>query len=207
MSLLVGRRMNAQLVTVGANAPISQARQLMEKNRIRHLPVVEGRGLIGIVTDRDVRVAEARGRGEAELLVADVMTQNVLTVGPDTMVDQAAMLMVDSKIGCLPVLNAEDEVVGIITDSDILNVFVEATGAGSGAARLEVLLPDRPGALAAVARTLGALEVNILSVLSAAGEEGGKVLVLRIATENLEQVLDQLDRQGVEVLSAEPGRG
>lgn len=205
MSLLVGRRMNSQIVTVGADVPVSAARQLMETHRIRHLPVVEGRQLIGIVTDRDLRVAEARRQDDVELLVADVMTQNVIAVGPDTMVDQAAMLMVDSKIGCLPVLNADDEIVGIITDSDILNMFVEATGAGSGAARLEVLLPDRPGALASVARILGDLGVNILSVLSASGEAGRKVLVLRIATQNLEEVLSHLDREDVEVLSAEPG--
>lgn len=207
MSLLVGRRMSAQLVTVGSGARIDEARRLLQHHHIRHLPVVDGRRLLGIVTDRDLRAAEGRGEPRVPLLVADVMTESVITVGPETTVDQVAMLMAENKIGGLPVVNADDELIGIITESDILNVLLDAMGVGTGAARLEVLLPDYPGTLAQVARVLGERGVNILSVLSAKADEGKKVLVFRIVSGDLEAVVTELAQRGVEVVSVEEGHG
>lgn len=203
--MLVGRWMTTQLVTVQPDETVEAARRLLQKHHIRHLPVAEGRRLVGIVTEQDLRVAGALVERRPPMLVADVMTSSVITVGPETTVEQAAMLMADNKIGGLPVINTDDELVGLITDADILNVFLEAMGVGSGAARLEVLLPDRPGALAPVAKVLGDLQVNIVSILSAGGEMGKKVLVFRVATDNLEAVLTDLAAAGIDVQSAEEG--
>ncbi len=204
--MLVGRWMATQLVTVRPGDSIADARDRLGAHHIRHLPVVEGKRLLGIVSEQDLRVAEAAGQPRPEMVVADVMTSSVITVGPDSTVEQAAMLMADNKIRSLPVINAEDELVGIITESDIINVLLGALGVDTGAARIEALLPDRPGALATVARVLGDLGANIISVLSAPAEAGKKVLVLRVAMTDLEVVLNHLAAAGIEVQSAEEGR-
>ncbi len=203
--MLVGRRMVTQVVTVEPEEPVDHARGLLEAHRIRHLPVVQATRLVGIVTDRDLRVAEGLAADGTVRRVADFMTSSVITVGPDTTVEQAAMLMADNKIGGLPVLDAEDRLIGIITQSDIVDVLLDALGVGSGAARLEVLVADRPGSLANVAQILGELGVNIVSIVLAPAEEGKQLLIFRIATDDLEAVLNRLAQSGVDVQSAEEG--
>jgi len=198
--------MTTQLVTVAASASVSEARDLLSRHGVRRIPVVEGNQLQGIVTEGDLRLAEGR-EDKDRTVVADVMTEGVITVDPNTTVERAAMLMADNKIGALPVVTAEDELVGIITDSDVLNALLECMGVDSGAARLELLLPDRPGKLAPVARILGELGANIVSALSSLGEEGKKVLVCRVNTDDLEAVLNALTQAGIEVVSAEEGMG
>jgi acetoin utilization protein AcuB len=101
-------------------------------------------------------------------------------------------------------VDENDALVGIITEYDVLNIFLEVMGVGSGSARLELLLPDRPGALAAVARLMADLDVNVRSVVSASAPDAGKkILILRVATDALEPVLDRLAAADVEVLSDE----
>jgi acetoin utilization protein AcuB len=201
--MLVGRWMTAAVVTVRPNDSVVLARQRLRDHRIRHLPVTDGPRLLGIATEQDLRLAEAAGERANQSLVADVMTTSVITVGPETTVEQAALLMVENKIGGLPVVDGDDQVVGIITESDILNVFLGALGVGSEAARLEVLLPDQPGALARMATILADLGANIISILSIDEEGGSKVLILRVAALDLEAVLSALAAAGVDVQSAE----
>ena len=203
--MLIKRRMVTSVVTVDLEEQVGQARHLLETHRIRHLPVVQADRLVGIVTDRDLRVAEAMAPEGAGRPVGEFMTASVITVGPDTTVEQAAMLMADNKIGGLPVLDAEDRLVGIITESDIVDVLLEALGVGTGAARLEVLVPNRPGALAVVARILGESGANIVSILSTSADEGRQLLIFRIATDDLEGVLNRLAQDGVDVQAAEEG--
>ena len=201
----VGRWMTTEVISVRPQDPIENARQLLREHRIRHLPVTEGDRLLGIATEQDLRVGEALVGRAATVVVADVMTASVITVGPEATVEQAAMLIAENKVGGLPVVDSEDRLVGIITESDIINVFLDAMGIDSGATRLEVLLPDRPGALADVARVLAERGANIISVLCASVEAGTKVLVMRIVADDLEVVLNDLASAGVEVHSVEEG--
>jgi acetoin utilization protein AcuB len=114
-----------------------EARQLMAKERIRHLLVMDGGLLAGILTDRDIRLnlpsqATTLSVWEinyllTELTVGKVMTRSVLTVGPDRSVRDAALLMLEHTIGALPVVDA-GRVVGIVTETDMLRAFVKAAG-------------------------------------------------------------------------------
>jgi acetoin utilization protein AcuB len=112
-------------LSVAPGTPVAEARELMRRNRIRHLPVMEGERLVGIVTDRDIRLSllsPATTLWEANYLAArlavrEVMSRSVITIGPDQPVADAVQLMLKHKIGALPVVE-DERVVGIITETD-----------------------------------------------------------------------------------------
>ena len=128
-------------ITVTPDAPVFEARQLMLKERIRHLVVTEGTRLVGIVTDRDIRLnlpsqATSLSVWEvnyllAKLTVGKVMSRTVITVGPDREAHEAARLMLEHKIGALPVVDGE-RVIGILTETDILRAFVKSAEERAG---------------------------------------------------------------------------
>src|SRR5215475_1920076 len=107
--------MTGAIISVSPATPVLDARQLMVKERIRHLLVLEGRDLVGIITDRDIRLnlpsrATSLSVWEVnyllnKLTVGEVMTRAVITVGPDREAADAARLMLDHRIGALPVVD------------------------------------------------------------------------------------------------------
>jgi CBS domain-containing protein len=128
-------------ITVRRETPVLEARDLMAKERIRHLLVTDAGGaLAGIVTDRDIRLnlpSQATSLSVWEinhlltkLTVGQVMTRSVITIGPDHPARDGARLMLEHKIGGLPVLD-EGRLLGIITETDIVRAFVRATAPAS----------------------------------------------------------------------------
>lgn len=133
--MLVSDRMKTALVLVRPSDSVRTAWGLLREHQIRHLPVVENGKLVGIVTDRDIRLVfpSAITAGEREqdphdvleqVSVQEIMARQVVTVTSDTSVADAARLLVERRIGGLPVVRGE-HLVGIITKDDILNAFVE----------------------------------------------------------------------------------
>jgi len=126
--------MTATPITTGPDTPVLEARQLMLGKRIRHLLITDGPKLVGIVTDRDIRLnlpspATSLSVWEvnyllARLTVASVMTKALVTVSPDRDSRDVAVLMLDHKIGALPVVDG-GRLVGIITETDLLRAFVK----------------------------------------------------------------------------------
>lgn len=126
-----------RLIASPPETPILEARRLMLDKRIRHLLVTDGDRLVGIVTDRDIRLnlpSQATSLSVWEvnhlllkLTVGEVMTRGVITVGPDRDARDAAQLMLDHSIGALPVTDG-GRLVGIITETDLLRAFVWLTG-------------------------------------------------------------------------------
>jgi acetoin utilization protein AcuB len=137
--MLVGELMTTavNLITVPPPTPILEARRLMLDKRIRHLLVTEAGRLLGIVTDRDIRLnlpSRATSLSVWEinhlllkLTVDEVMTRGVITIGPDREARDAAQLMLDHSIGALPVTDG-GRLVGIITETDVLRAFVWMSG-------------------------------------------------------------------------------
>jgi CBS domain-containing protein len=120
--LTVSDLMTTQLITVKASEPLKEARADMEIGVIRHLPVVDDRGkLVGVVSDRDL-IAAKRGMGR----VADVMTREVITTRPDVAAFEAASLMLDNKISSVLVVNEDNLLVGMVTQTDYLEVARKA---------------------------------------------------------------------------------
>jgi acetoin utilization protein AcuB len=124
------------LITARPDTPVLEARQTMLKTKIRHLLVTEEGGLlVGIVTDRDIRLnlpSQATSLSVWEinhllmkLTVGQVMTESVITVGPDRDAADAARLMLDHRIGALPVTDG-GRLIGIVTETDMLRAFVRS---------------------------------------------------------------------------------
>ena len=122
--MLVRNRMSRPAVTVRQDADFQKALSLMQEKKLRRLPVVDDDGrLVGIVVERDLLVAAMRYL-QSRVEVGDVMTRDVVTVGPDTDLNDVARTMLERKIGGLPVVE-HGRLVGIITESDIFKRFVE----------------------------------------------------------------------------------
>ncbi len=127
--------MIASLTTVPPATSVSEAREMMQRKRIRHLLVTEGQRLLGIITDRDIRLnlpspATSLSVWEinyllSKLTVGEVMTKGVITVEPDRPIQDAARLILDHRIGALPVVDA-GRLVGILTETDVLRAFVQS---------------------------------------------------------------------------------
>ena len=136
--------MTGALITVSPETPVFEARERMLKERIRHLIVLEHGRLVGLVTDRDIRLrlpskAASLSLSEVDYLLArltveDVMSRPVTTVGPDPRAHEAARIMLEHKIGALPVVDGE-RLIGIITKTDLLRAFVHLADEPAGARR------------------------------------------------------------------------
>ena len=136
--------MSGGLITVSPETPVPQARDVMARERIRHLLVTgPGSVLAGIVTDRDIRLnlpsratslsAQEIGHLLSKLTVGEIMTRSVITIGPDASAREGARLLLEHKIGALPVLD-DGHLVGIVTETDIVRAFMRLTAA-TGALR------------------------------------------------------------------------
>lgn len=127
--------MTSNVITIGRNAPISDAHRILKQNNIRRLPVVDGGKLVGMVTIGDVREASPSDATTlsiwelnylwAQLTVERVMSQDLLTVTPETSVLDAAEMMLEHKVSGLPVLE-NGTLMGIITESDIFRMLVRS---------------------------------------------------------------------------------
>ena len=210
--LLVKDSMAREIVTLLPDETAATALALCRERRIRHLPVLEEGRIVGIVSDRDLRSSTPalgdpdRAAALQEVLVVDVMAREVVTVLPDDPIEQAANTMREGKIGCLPVVEGDD-LVGIITASDVMDALVYLVGANEPGSRMEVALPDRPGSLAGAAGVFGMCGINIVSAamgpIREPNEEGAvreRVVVFRVDTIDTTEVVGYLEEAGYSVL-------
>jgi acetoin utilization protein AcuB len=206
--VLVADAMTARPVTVAPDATVAAARSAMRRGRFRHLPVVAGAELVGVVAQSDLEVPPGAPVEVAESLgerpLTEVMSTEPVTVWPDEPVEVAARLLVDNGIGCLPVV-ADDGLVGILTESDLFSVLLRLLGGGEPSSRITVVLPDVPGALGRAMTVVGELGVNLLTVVTEPGPEPGtRGVVLRAGTINAAPVVAALVAAGFPATG--PGR-
>jgi len=201
--MLVKDRMIRHPLTISAEESLSATHQYMQKQNIRHLPVVDKAGrMVGLVTEDDLLKA---GPSKATLLsvweihsllnkvkVKEVMVKTVITTTEDTPIEEAAHLMLDHKIGCLPVLR-DGRLVGIVTESDVFRTFMELFAARQKGLRVTIEVPNREGELALVAQAVAGQGGDIVAcgVFEAADPlKGG--LVLKVRNVDREVVLSSL---------------
>ena len=157
--MFVRDRMSAPVITVGANTTFPDALQLMQEHQFRRLPVVNQDGvLVGIVSERDLLHASPSPATSlsvwemnyllAKLKVSQLMTKEVTSVTPETPIEIAARMLVEHRIGGMPVVDAKRHVVGVITETDIFKAFVDMLGTGQPGLRLMLRVPNGKGVLA-----------------------------------------------------------
>ena len=160
--MLIREWMTKDVITVTPDTSMLKASKLMKDHNIRRLPVLDGKHVVGIVSDRDIRAASPSKATTldmhelyyllSEVKVKDIMTSDPVTVYDTDAVDAAALLMENKGIGGLPVVDGSGELVGIITDHDIFRVLVDFCGASKGGLQLAFMLPDKPGVLTPISR-------------------------------------------------------
>jgi len=207
--MLVRKKMKKDLITITKDERMTTAKKILKEKNIRHLPVVDGKKLIGLVSNMDIRKAEASPATSLEirelhylldkLTVGEIMTRNVITISPDISVEEATTLLHDNKIGCLPVVE-DGNLVGILTENDVMDILIEVMGMKEKGSRLEILVEDKPGALADVTRLIKEHNVNIISVVTDAADEPGKRLVVfKLKTFYFEPIKKALEGAGFPV--------
>jgi acetoin utilization protein AcuB len=187
--MLIRDRMTRNPVLCAADLAVTDAFDLMKKSHIRRIPVVDKSGkLVGIVSDKDLlRVSPSPATTLSayeipyllsKVKVNDVMTKKVITVTEGTPVEEAARIMVDNKIGGLPVVNETDIVVGIITETDIFKTFLELIGARRPGVRITMYVKDKRGELARIGQAVADIGGNIIATIEVPGSDPSNYEVL-----------------------------
>jgi len=179
--MLVRDIMQSQVVTVTPQTAARDALRLLRSRGIRHLVVLNADEVVGIVSDRDVKQVAAQPERFNDWVVDDVMSGAVITVDPSTAVEDAARLMLKERISALPVTEA-GKLVGIVTETDVMRLFVRALGAGVPSSRLDVVVGASPTALADIVGAIQATGAPISSIVTLPNRERVSEAVIRIAT-------------------------
>jgi acetoin utilization protein AcuB len=207
-------RIQKNPVTIRPDASFFEARSLIHDKGIRHLPVVDKENrLLGIVTESDIREAgpsDVAMLGVKELTdllrtlkVSELMVpkEKVITITPDTLIEEAIQLMHDHKIGCLPVID-EGKLYGIFTETDALAHFVDIFGFKQKGTRLTVAFEDKAGTMVGILEVFKKHNVDVISVVSPSFlVEGKRIAAIRIKTEEYEPIAKDLEKAGYPVLS------
>jgi len=167
-------------IFIHPDMPINEARSLMDREKVGHLPVLDKNStLIGILTRKDLLKAAPSAATSldmyeisyllSKITAKDVMTKDVITVEENEVVEEAARVMADKSIGCLPVMRGK-LLVGIITNSDLFLVFVNAFGAPHGV-RLSCSVKDKPGQIARLTHAIAEKGGNLIAMVTSDGDD------------------------------------
>jgi acetoin utilization protein AcuB len=210
--MLVRERMSSDLITITSGTTITDALRIMRQNQVRRLPVLDEQGkMVGLVSEMDLLYASPSPATSlsiyemhymlTRLEVDEVMTTDLVTITPDTLLEEAARIMADNKIGGLPVLE-DGQLVGIITETDIFKVFLELLGGRDKGLRLTVEMPERKGEIARMTTAIARAGGNIIALGSFKGDPtSGRVTVKvdEVTAEELEAAMRDLDLEIVDI--------
>ena len=217
--MLVRDWMTKEPLVVSPQTSVEEAIRIMRQNRVRHLPVVkkDGDALVGVVTQTDLLQASPSPATSlsvweinfllAKMQVRDAMTTSVIVVEEGCPLEEAALVMAEHKIGCLPVVRGQ-RLVGIITETDLFNLFTEQLGARSTGVRLTLTIEDAKGELARLGGRIAELGGNIIRLTTLPGREPGQAIVtVKVEDVDQEALVAGLSGLVLEVLDAREGRG
>nr|WP_318706856.1 CBS and ACT domain-containing protein [uncultured Treponema sp.] len=189
--MIVKEVMCTNVICASSDTKATEVKNMMTENNVSKLPVVDNGKLVGIVTKNDLLKAEPSSATTldmfeisyllSKLTVKKIMNTKVISVGPNEVVEEAARIMVDNKISCLPVVDG-DALIGIITKSDLFHMFTEMFGAREKGVRVVALVNDAPGVLAKVAKEISDLNANIISAVTTKQGIDNKIMLTIKAT-------------------------
>lgn len=179
--MIIANVMTRNPIFVSPDMSVNDARALMTREKIGKLPVLDKNNrLVGIVTKKDLVKAGPSAATSldmyeisyllSKLKVETVMERNVLTVQQTEVVEEAARIMADSQVGCLPVMKGE-LLVGIITETDLFRTFVDMFGARHDGIRATFQVEEKPGMIAQVSKAIADVNGNIVSLVTFDGDD------------------------------------
>jgi acetoin utilization protein AcuB len=202
--MLVRDRMSKRPITITEDSHIDEALKVMRDNKVRRLPVVDKDGRpVGIVSEMDLLYASPSPATSlsvyeihyllARITVQDVMTKEVISIEEDTPLEEAARIMVDNKIGGLPVVR-DSKLVGIITETDLFKIFLELLGAREKGVRLTLQVPNKKGVLASITSQIAQMGGDIISLGTFLGEDPTEgLLTVKVAEVPQDQLVKALE--------------
>lgn len=208
--MLVKNVMTKNPITILPDASVTEARAIMNKNNIGKLPVVDKNfKLVGMLTKNDLAKASPSQATTldmyeisyllSKLSVEKIMVKDVVTVQDTEVVENAAKLMLDHGIGCVPVLSG-DLVVGILTESDLFSLFTEMFGASRSGIRMIFSLDDKPGQLAKIVDEIADKNGNLVSLVTRELKDSTlRRVTMKVSGVTKAQIEEILSKVGVKV--------
>ena len=205
--MLIKDWMATTILTVDANTSVMRAGRTMKDNNIRRLPVVSKGKLAGIITDRDLKEASPSSKTDmdlhemyyllSEMKVKDVMTDSPIRLTHDDTLEKAALVMLNEKISGLVIVDEEDNLVGLLSESDVLRGFIHATGIQDGAFQIVMDMSDKGGTVSQLIDVLRQNRARVLSILTSFEDApaGSKRVSVRIMPYNgeVEDLVKELE--------------
>ena len=208
--MLVRERMTRRPITIPEDTSIDKALHLMRQEKVRRLPVVDRHAkLVGIVAEKDLLYASPSPATTlsiyeiasllSKIAVRELMTRDVITVAEDTPLEEAARIMADNAIGALPVVRG-DELVGIITETDLFKIFLEIFGARTEGVRVNILVPEGKGVLSKLTTRIAEAGGNILALGTLLAEDPGhREITIRVSDISQEALISALETVNLEL--------
>jgi acetoin utilization protein AcuB len=215
--MLVRDWMTQDPLVVSPETGIEEAIRTMREHRVRHLPVIKKDNiLVGVVTQTDLLQASPSPATSlsvweinfllTKMQVREAMTKQVIVVEEECPLEEAALVMAEHRIGCLPVVRGQ-RLVGIITETDLFNIFTEQLGARKSGVRLTLLIRDVKGELSRIAGRIAELGGNIIRLTTLpAKDPAHQIVTVKVEDVALETLVEGLSGLVAQVQDAREGR-
>ena len=208
--MFVKDRMTRDPYTIQVSASINTLVGLMKEKGLRKVPVLEGEKLVGIVTDRDIeRVSPSKATSLSvyeinyllsKITVADAMVREVITCKPDDYIEDAALVMREHRINSLLVVE-NGKLVGIVTDSDLFDALIDMMGGRTKGNKFVLRVPNEPGVLTRVSRTIASQGTNISRFTMTDAGETATLYVITDPGDDIVKTREALEAEGFEIES------
>lgn len=213
--MFVKLQMTTNPFTVTPETSIPDALAVMTERGVRHLPVVEGRRVVGVISRNDIAAASPSKATTlsaqeatyllAKLQVRKVMSRPPIVVSPEALLEEAAVILRDNKIEMLPVV-ADDALIGVITESDILDAYINVLGFRDQGTRLTIEAKDEPGVLSTMTGITAKHQANIQHLAVHRGQLNTSVVVVGLNTPNTAAIEADLTAAGMKILGRRTNR-
>ena len=196
--------------TLGLNQSVSEALDIMSASKVERLPVVDQKGkLLGLVTESLIASNTPNNSSSLsvfelnyllnKLQIKDIMIKEPITVGPDALLEEAATLLDINDIGCLPVVDNDNTLIGIITHGDIFKAIIDLLGYNQMGIRYVInVTEDKPGIMEGIASVCKENNISISNLAVYHTERGIEVVVITV---NQKDISDKLIQAGYNVTS------
>jgi acetoin utilization protein AcuB len=207
--MFVKNKMTGNPFTISPDQTIPEAQEIMMQHDVRRLPVIKNGKLLGIVSKEDIEryspsKATSLSMGEIIYLLSktkikQIMSKDLITISPNALLEEAAILMRDNRVGFLPVVD-EGKLVGIITESDIFDSFIELLGFREQGTRLTIEVVDEPGIMSNLTSIIGEYGANITRVAVYRGATGKSAIVVGINSYNTAEIEKAIEEHGFTIM-------